>query len=194
MSDQDGKSSLPRDKSSVKPVYRMTRYDPMLNAFPDSINSTVLTGSIINTSLLPTNNVPFMTATIKQNIKKEETATSNGVDVGVGAKDLANSSPRNTEYSGMKGRKIGMAATTRSNNLRASHAGGFVFDMNSAKNATQNNSLGIWPKNLGTIEAQKSQLIPPTLRGAEQMTISLPPLLANNSLHNQYREVINRQY
>ncbi len=194
MSDHDGKSSLPRDKSSAKPVYKMTRYDPMLNAFPDSINSTVLTGSIINTSLLPANNMPFMTATIKPNIKKEDTVTSTGLDQGFGAKEPVNQSPKNTEYGGMKGKKIGMAATTRANNLRASHAGGFVFDLNSAKNASQNNSLGIWPKNLGTIEAQKSQQIPPTLRGAEQMTITLPPLLANNSLHNQYREVINRQY
>lgn len=68
----------------------------MLNAFPDSINSTVLTGSIINTSLLPANNVPFMTATIKSTNKKEETFASNGVDVGVGAKDNAESSPRTT--------------------------------------------------------------------------------------------------
>jgi hypothetical protein len=67
----------------------MTRYDPMLNAFPDSINSTVLTGSIINTSLLPANNAPFMTATIKSTNKKEETFASNAVDVAVGARDIA---------------------------------------------------------------------------------------------------------
>ena len=73
----------------MKPVYRMTRYDPMLNAFPDSINSTVLTGSIINTSLLPGNNAPFMTATIKAANKKEETFSSNAVDVAVGARDIA---------------------------------------------------------------------------------------------------------
>lgn len=90
MNDHDGKSSLLRDKSSAKPVYKMTRYDPMLNAFPDSINSTVLTGSIINTSLLPVNNMPFMTATIKPNIKKEETVTSTGVDQGFGAKEPIN--------------------------------------------------------------------------------------------------------
>lgn len=58
-----------------------------------------------------------------------------------------------TETNGFKGKKIGMAATTRANNLRASHAGGFVFEINSAKNSGQNNSLGIWPKNLGTIDA-----------------------------------------
>ena len=73
----------------MKPVYRMTKYDPMLNAFPDSINSTVLTGSIINTSLLPGNNAPFMTATIKATNKKEETFASNAVDVAVGARDIA---------------------------------------------------------------------------------------------------------
>jgi hypothetical protein len=90
VSEQDGKSSFPRDKSSAKPVYRMTRYDPMLNAFPDSINSTVLTGSIINTSMLPTNNLPFMTATIKSNIKKEDFGSKNhhgGVDIAVGGKE-----------------------------------------------------------------------------------------------------------
>lgn len=66
----------------------MTRYDPMLNAFPDSINSTVLSGSIINTSLLPANNAPFMTATIKSTNKKEEIFISNAVDVAVGARDI----------------------------------------------------------------------------------------------------------
>lgn len=74
----------------------MTRYDPMLNAFPDSINSTVLTGSIINTSLLPGNNAPFMTATIKQTNKKEETFGGNAVYVGVGAKETAEQSPGTT--------------------------------------------------------------------------------------------------
>lgn len=120
----------------------MTRYDPMLNAFPDSINSTVLTGSIINTSMLP----GVMTATIKSNIKNQATS-SNAVDILPASKEAGLGSPEIANEGGFKGKKIGMAATARNNNLRASHAGGFVFEPNSAKNT--NTSNGVWPKNLG---------------------------------------------
>jgi hypothetical protein len=76
-----------------------------------------------------------------------------GQDFGTNPRDSAFNSPRNTQYGengkNNKGRKISMAATARSNNLRISQAGGFVFEPHTTKNSTASGALNIWPKNLG---------------------------------------------
>ena len=74
------------------------------------------------------------------------------MDALIGSKEAGLGSPELNKEGGAKGKKIGMAATARTNNLRASHAGGFVFEPNSAKNT--NISYVMWPKQLGqtTIE------------------------------------------
>jgi hypothetical protein len=63
MSDNEDKTT--KNKSNNKPVYLMSKIDPLSSAFPEQ-NSLGMSLSVFNSSLMPVGTGPITTSVLKQ--------------------------------------------------------------------------------------------------------------------------------
>lgn len=134
-------------KGNKKNVLVTSKIDPMSNAFPDQ-NSIGASLSLHQSSMMPMSAVNRSKGAAADFSSPQNQTSYFGTGIYGGQSqqqsitDIANGGGGHASHH-QRGRKIGLAATARSN-LRVSQAGGFVFEPQTVKNSVA--AGGQWPK------------------------------------------------